>query len=669
MIISHSKKWILGVALCLGVQLYAQQETDSTEVKTPAQQAIDEAVEAVEKAADALKEAADEAKEDRAEVQEVREAIEEVAYEPKDFDPNDTLHLNDSSFSGLEFLNDILADYKVFITGENHLFRKSNAQLWLKMIKYLHSKGAARNVMFEYGHSYGFLVNEYLQTGDSLLLESIDNFSSDEYYEVFKELRAFNETLPETDKIYFAGIDLDRGVYPIAKALEYLLPDENKPVPDSISLNIGSIRSLADYNDYKLNEQGQIKAYMSSGFQFKTNSTLDLVHADFMKHKAYYKTYLGADYSAFQQIIEDEYLARKQWMEYESSGAIQEYIYRENYMYRRFLVEHAAHEGGWFGQFGRCHTTQDTQENNSCEWFKFRSLAQRIKNDANLDLNNAVMTIALVYRSDRNFGPDKKLTHDMFEDYFDDMTDNTIALLDLKSDSSLSSNFSEDFNFLFLSTHGEQSYYSNYNSNTYSDDIYVKLQGGFSQHFIDMNALNMRFSDAGGASNVFSNQRNVAELSYSILTEGVTTDFIFGLYLKQEEKVGDLTYAFTGKSFKFNVSYDLFKKTRWIELKPGVGYGLTSFNLTTTETIDQTPDLAQAELGEFRIHDYENNAFILDGSVALQFNLSWVTIGGVAGYIWDVSNPHWKSGDELLELSPETSFSGLYRGVRLGFNF
>ncbi|MFT5817869.1 MAG: hypothetical protein ACI95K_001356, partial [Lentimonas sp.] len=261
-------KLLIGVALCgIGIVAIAQEEdvqaTDTVEAVL--ESADVEVLEEADSVLDAVIKAVEDALEDaEAEIEDAVETVETSTTrslgtpfirDEITINSEDTLHLYDSSFAGLELLDDTLSQFRVFITGENHTYTESNARLWLKMIKYLHANAGVRNIMFEYGYTYGYLVNEYLQTGDTTLFSSIDQFAYKEYSAVIKELREFNEELPDSAKLYFAAIDIDRGIYPVAKMLAHMLPADSVPVPDSIYLHVASLKSLMEYNDFKLDEQ------------------------------------------------------------------------------------------------------------------------------------------------------------------------------------------------------------------------------------------------------------------------------------------------------------------------------------------------------------------------------------------------------------------------------
>ena len=585
----------------------------------------------------------------------------------------DTIHLYDSGFDGLQILEGKLSDYKVFITGENHMYTESNARLWLKMIKYLHANAGVRNIMFEYGYSYGYLVNEYLQTGDTTLFNSIDQFAYEEYSAMLKDLKVFNDNLPYGDKLYFAAIDIDRGVYPLAKVLGHLLPDKSADMPDSIEVHIQSIRSLTAYNDFKLVEEDDINSVYTSGngFKYKTLNTLRLAHQNFLSHKSLYRQYLGDNFAKFESIMDTKYKAREQWVKFESDGAIQEYIYRETYMHQQFIEEQAAHDGNWFGQFGRCHTTKDFQNSNSCEWFQFSSLADRIESTKGGAFEEKVMTMAIVYLEDMNFGPETKDDSKLLNKYFEDMSANSISINDISGDSALSERFYTDFNYIIFNTHTARgNSYSNLNKEKNDEDDFIgKLMFGYSFNSVGLENLNARIAEDGGLSS-FNTMKPAKELSFEIGSKKFYTAAIFGLYNDEQLILNNLEYSLSGFFVKDQFFFNMTHKKKRFDILPGIGIGYAKLNLNTNQTNSlATPDLADAFLGEKRNVNYINDALNIDFGVILDFNIKHFSFGLEDGYLVDLSNKKWKSGKEELNSSPSTSFTGWHHKFRVGISF
>lgn len=647
MIISKRTLYTCGLLLFLGAQqLYAQ--TDSLSVDS----ILDEVVEEAETL-----------------------LSESVKFEPvfgHDYDyfidQDDTIRLFTEGPDVLDELGNDLKQFKVFITGENHSYTKSNAKLWLRMIKYLHQNAGVRNIMFEYGYSYGYLVNQYLNSTDTTLFNSIDEFAYEPYSEAIRELKAYNDSLPDDKKLYFCALDIDRGVYPMVKMLAYLIPEDKVP-HDSIYVHTQSILSLTSYNDFKLDRTNRFDDNRGSGFNFKSSATLDLVQQNFLAHEEKYKEFLGENFEEFKKVIKDNYTIRKKWIEYESTGAIQEYIYRENFMHQRFLEEQAKREGAWFGQFGRCHATQSIQtDGNSCEWFEFNSLADRIKNTPGDAFVDQIMSVAILYKSDRRTSPTQDTIERYFDRYFDDMEANSIAVLDLSKDSILQQRFGQDFNLFFLNTFNSQvpSIFSNDTDDDEEGEVTLTL--GYGQWNYNLDALNTAiFSASVGFNEVFSSP---SVIDFTVLgdIEGIQSGTSFGVVLPQKLP-GNLPgrTQLNGFYVKEVFYYDLLQKMDFIRLMPGIGAGYARYKITFRET--NGGGVAAGYLGDLKNTVYTNPAFTLDAGGILDFNVGPVTVGYQYGYNFDVSDSEWRTNNEISANSPATDLTGWYSTIRLGVNF
>ncbi len=590
---------------------------------------------------------------------------EKVVYEIIDIDFDDTISLYSNKITGLDKLTKQVENYSVFIIGENHTYTESNSRLWLKMIKYLNKNANVRNIMFEYGYSYGFLVNEYLKTGDTSLFSSIDQFAYDEYSNALRELKVYNDSLPASKKLYFTAIDIERGVYPVAKILSYLIP-KDKEAPDSINLHVQSIKSIAAYNDYKLDEadNGEV-----NGFNFKTSATLDLAHQNFIEFEEDYRSFFGDNFNEFKKIIIDNYLARKTWLGYEKDGAVQEYIFRENYMHQRFISEQNSHEGNWFGQFGRCHTTQTTQEVNGCEWFQFSSLADRITNTDGGVFKGKVMTLAIIYENDRNLGPNRDSLEDYFDAYFEDVPENSIVLLDLTEDSTLNNAYGTDFNFIFLNTFRKKNNsYSLFTDSEEEVEQKGKFTIGVNLTTIKLDALNTMLTELGG--NTINSQVTAIDGTFLGDAQGVLTGTSFGAFLNQTSTLASgMNYSLSGFYVKDLLYYNITKKNKWLDIMPGLSLGYSRLKLKTQETAGAGDDLNTGFIGEIKNTFYYNPAFIGDLSGIVDIKIGKFNLGYLGGYNFDFSKKEWKSDKNLLTTSPKTSFSGLFQTLRVGLNF
>src|SRR5690606_1114328 len=112
--------------------------------------------------------------------------------------PTEGYNLNNPTF-----LDSTVADYDIFLNSEVHL-RQANGPRKKKMIEYLARKNSVDVIILERGYHFGYWVNCFLETGDSLLLKeylNVNDFFStingkvvDNEYKFYRWLRQFNLT-------------------------------------------------------------------------------------------------------------------------------------------------------------------------------------------------------------------------------------------------------------------------------------------------------------------------------------------------------------------------------------------------------------------------------------------------------------------------------------------
>ena len=102
-------------------------------------------------------------------------------------------------------------DVDFIFIGENH-FNSFNPKFLFNLIKYAHDNKGIRNVVWEDGLSYTYMLNKYLCTGDAAFLDSTASVYFHNYYEymdLFRDVFEYNQAYSENDKIRFIGVDLE----------------------------------------------------------------------------------------------------------------------------------------------------------------------------------------------------------------------------------------------------------------------------------------------------------------------------------------------------------------------------------------------------------------------------------------------------------------------------
>ena len=240
-----------------------------------------------------------------------------------------TINIQDADdFSGYEVLKGELDNYNVFFTGENHQFRTSNSLLQLKTLKFLHQERGVKHMMLEFGFSRGYIVDEYIQTGDSSLLDILDDYSYKEYTRLYEGIREYNAGLKEEDRIHVHGIDVERSFLTSVKVLNMMLPDTGE-IPDSIQVHVESLKSLMGYIDarYGVDHENDYN-YMMSFDTYSEWNTLKAIIENYRKYNYLYKSYLGEGYEIFE-IVVSGLEAEEQRKEYLRDVALHARIHRE----------------------------------------------------------------------------------------------------------------------------------------------------------------------------------------------------------------------------------------------------------------------------------------------------------------------------------------------------
>ena len=120
--------------------------------------------------------------------------------------------------------------------------------LELKMFKYLHKTAGVRVLLVEFGEGLGYIINKYVQDGDSTSHHILEKFLYKEYFDQVEGLRSFYTSLGNDDKFSIRGIDIERSPLFAVKKLEMLLPSRNA-AHDSILVTVDAIKALSEYYD------------------------------------------------------------------------------------------------------------------------------------------------------------------------------------------------------------------------------------------------------------------------------------------------------------------------------------------------------------------------------------------------------------------------------------
>jgi len=225
----------------------------------------------------------------------------------------------------------------------------------IKLIKHFQKTSGLRHYLEELDYLTCCSINEYLVSGDERLLQKafdeVPNaglFRIREKFEMYRQLYAFNLTLPENERIDVVGLDYNKqAAEAYFRKIRELIPEG--AAPDSISKKISAL-----------------KAPDFGGSAGAANGALKEIQKDLPLHENDYRAFLGSSYSDFiiclyQQITAAEYpdtsIGRKRRAEL-----------RENSCYVSLCaILEKYPDDVFFGQWGRNHVRRSSC--NGMKWF------------------------------------------------------------------------------------------------------------------------------------------------------------------------------------------------------------------------------------------------------------------------------------------------------------
>jgi hypothetical protein len=566
----------------------------------------------------------------------------------------------------------------VFFIGENHTYRLTNSNLQLAFIKYLHERVGLRHVVMEFGYARSWLVDKYINSEDSSYGLILKRYSFPEYYYYYKDLRKYNLSLPDSSRIHVYGIDVERFNDTPLKVLSMLLPEED--APDSIALNVEALRGIAGFlDDYRQQKLEDFYEHNDGGFsnfrsysRFSSSKTAEVIVKDFMQHKKYYKDYLGdSSYVIFEQIIQE----LKDQDTYQSySRTPHQHVFRENYMYQKFLEYHARHpQGKFFGQFGRCHVAA-SQQSNPCSWYEFKSIVNRINMDDNPWLNDKVAAIAYFYSDDNSYSKSFHQGGNLEKVFQHVRQKDTIVAIQVSEDSVLFGDFHQYYDFVIYDRRTlEESVEGSVVEELYSEDS--ETEGNFSFYF-GWQRLDQDVSDF----NNYLVQNNFSTLNTQVdkIVFGIQVNSLSGFcfswngfgHVQQDlaNPIDTLSINYTQGGMMMDFGWNLLN-SKHVFLKPQLGMGFTGAQVRINQT-QEKQDVDFNFFGGRTIENFYTGTFLLDPSIEIIFKYKFLGVGAKSGYLLSPFSSKWRnSNGDRIELSPDFFSTGFYVQANLFMMF
>ena len=230
-------------------------------------------------------------------------------------------------------------EYNVFAIGEDHLTRKVDDIVIYKIFKLLNREFNTKKLIAEFPYSKSFLINEYLKTNSSSIFYGL-NVVDDSFKDFYKNIKRFNDSLPENKKIRVEGVDVENWYDNVTKSLSILLPDSCLSVPKEIHYPIIYLRDSLIYSKWLL------ETYFNSKYYSDTSL---------------YKKYLGSNYYEFNKIIENNNNSKIVWdCGYPKKRSCDKI--REDFMYSNLCNVIDSNDKTILLNFGLDHCTLDSTD-------------------------------------------------------------------------------------------------------------------------------------------------------------------------------------------------------------------------------------------------------------------------------------------------------------------
>ena len=580
------------------------------------------------------------------------------------------LNLDSFDINNYKMFDSIAQTKRFFFIGEDHRYRKSNTLIQTQFLKYLHQKVGVRVLVFELGPSLGWTVNHYVQTGDTSYFSSFKDYNFLDYQAFYTQLYEFNKTLDSTQKIKVIGIDIERSLPNAAKYLSFLLP-ANKSIPKEIRMNIESLKGLVAYLDDKYAEMAAPQVETSSNYysydkpHFSSWSTLKHLIEDADSNETLYKNYLGEKYVDFREVL-NGVKAYYVWYDYAEENAYQEWVYREQYMYNRFVDYALKHpEDKFIGSFGRCHTSQNEQSE-WCGLSYFESLATRINKSEELGKQNQVLSIGAYYPRMTPSSTDEAEKSEYLRSLIDFTKEDSVMTFEIHADTSSLNNMKSKFHYIIVNKLNPD--------DEKKEEVIERELGGddyspFRMHF------DLGYGLFGYNISPLNNHLNQIEKGLGFSTRmplyslGLTfcdDDGYFSMTINgddSEEKSLIAGSKISLSTFQFNMLWagDLFE-TKYFDNYIGGGVSFGGYTLT-----ESAPN-GIGIFGTALTTQISNpcGGFVFQND--MRVNLGFVSIGFKVGYNFDLTPMKWRNDNgDLIQNSPSVGMSGLYGNINLSF--
>jgi hypothetical protein len=559
-----------------------------------------------------------------------------------------------------EFFSDSILDkYKVYFTGENHQYAYVNSELEFKLLVFLNQTQGVNHFVFEQSPATGYIITQAVLDNEdiSYKLHLRDKFF-DPFYNLVKQIKKYNDTIPENKKISVEGIDVERfpsfSLYALHKITDSLSTEGSTGI---VYETIDAIYT----SEFKDGSPDEI--YNDGGTRFnllgdKINAweTIQTIMELSKLYKDKLKEEIGEDYNTYVEILQ-ALQAGHDWYQAERSGDMTAPFIRERFMIDQFLrVYHRNPHSKYYGQFGRCHL-HAKKDSKKCYSHNMQSIASRINSTSDSTLQGKVLTIPVYYKTSKT--QDVRIIEALELDYRFNKK-NKIYLIDLdylEEDNPIAG-FEEDLPYVIVNTYMPKGFDDMYAFNLTLKEYHLGAYYGYT-YFNKINKLNYALNDIGAIG--FTNK--ITTYSFAIDYITMKDKGIYLAYTYYPSVSNGDRFKLKGSSFTYGSNYPFGNKYFMSAFGINLTYGRMTLIEDNTGTI---PNLIQ--LNSKNITVYKNDIFLISPNFDFRITLPVVSLNAKVGYNFDVSGKYWQLDGKMKDFT-KTSFSSPYIQIGASFNF
>lgn len=594
------------------------------------------------------------------------------------FDFEEINIFNNDNFTGFELLDSEVQNKRLVMTGENHSFVKYNAKMELKMLRYLNQTNGTRNFIIELGPARAHYLNRFINETDTMADRYLKATTSPRYMELFRRLRAFNRSRPDSLKIRVYGIDVERfndlALIRLAELFpKGIVPEKIRPLAEAIQGTADFIvrAGVSDYDEAR--DETRSGYFYRTSAPYSIDGTIREFLTGYDSLKVDFQSWFGADSSAITDAIEwlREY---KTWEDYENTTY--QYIWREENIYRNLsaLLSNMPGER-FYGQFGRCHVSY-SEQNGDCGWFGYHSVVNKIR-QRYFHSYDSVLTIGIFYGEFQEYnylgdGADEKKLKKEVEKLFDMAPSRVSTLYRLSNEEDKYPALSEKFSYVIVNNEKDLTD----DDDTVATDIITKADKGrknspeyffytyqYTHTSVNTDVLGNHISSAGFSTTLPALAFH--ELVFGMNTGEISQDFRFAATNRVKLHDGDSgALRYGAVQFTYRVSYPLLNK-------PHIFMGAGAMAGYASEAVRyQNKDVPflQPRFDKTFVH----RAMVAGPALNVGFRIgSWMYAGIQGAYVFSALGEQWRyKGSSQPYGQPgkvSSGFRGTYISASIGF--